>query len=63
MDPRLFVSFFFNIENDHSPLELDTAIQQQIRIEISISWNAINSGESVRHFKSLMKVDFSSIKK
>ncbi|KAE9525196.1 hypothetical protein AGLY_014440 [Aphis glycines] len=46
MDPRLFVSFFFNTENDHSPLELDTAIQQQIRIEISISWNAINSGES-----------------
>lgn len=51
------------MENDHSPLELDEAIQQQIRIEISTSWNAINSVESVRHFKSLMKVDFSSVEK
>jgi len=51
------------MENDHSPLELDEAIQQQIRIEILTSWNAIISGESVRYFKSLMKVDFSSIKK
>lgn len=51
------------MENDYSPLELDEAIQQQIRIEISTSWNAINSGESVRHFKSLMKDDFSSVQK
>jgi len=51
------------MEDDISPLKLDETVQQQIRIEMSTSWNAINSGESVRHFKSLMKDDFSSVEK
>jgi len=41
------------MENDHFPLELNEAIQEQIRIKILTSWNVINSEESVRHFKSL----------
>jgi len=40
------------------PLAFVEAIQQNIRIAISTLGNDDNSGESVRHFKSLMNDDF-----